>query len=96
MSDGGWPVDGHHDFFAQLDGEIVNILGESPNLLDVEEARALDLAAGRLYASCMEPLERVRQPMRDEARRNFLENNAEEVRAVEELADRLIGELHQN
>ncbi len=89
MTDGGRPVRSHEDFFAELDGIVFGLLD------DLAAARAEELSAARLYVVCMEPLEEVRQPLRDAARRQFLEDNSEEVRAIQELADRLIHEAQQ-
>lgn len=95
MADGGHRVDSHESFFPELDITLLGLLGDDPQAADLEAARAEELAAAELYVACMQPLEAVRQPIRDEARRLFLEDNAEEVRAIEELADRLIAEVQQ-
>lgn len=89
MTDGGRPVESHRGFFADLDVILLGMLD------DWKAARAEDLAAAELYVACMTPLEEVRQPIRDKARQEFLEDNAEEVRAIQVLADRLILEVQQ-
>jgi len=94
MTDGGRPVESHRGFFADLEGALFPLM-DSLDPADWEGARAEELAAAELYVACMRPLEEVRQPMRDDARRKFLEDNAEEVRAIEELANRLILEVQQ-
>jgi len=91
MTDGGRPVESHEGFFPDLDAILIELLEAD----ELEAARAEELAAAELYVARMTPLEAVRQPMRDQARREFLENNAEEVRAIEELAKRLILEVQQ-
>jgi len=91
MADGGRPVENHEMFFPDLDRVLIELLEAD----ELEAARAEELAAAELYVACMTPLEAVRQPMRDEARRVFLEDNAEEVRAIEELVNRLILEVQQ-
>ena len=58
-------------------------------------AREYEMAAAKLYVSCMRPVEEVRQPLRDAARRQFLEDNSEEVRAIQELANQLLRDLEQ-
>ena len=60
-----------------------------------EAAREYEMAAAKLYVSCMRPVEEVRQPLRDAARRQFLEDNSEEVRAIQELANQLLRDLEQ-
>jgi len=94
MTDGGHPVESHESFFPELDSALFT-LEDSLDPADWEKARIEELAAAELYVACMRPLEEVRQPMRDDARREFLEDNAEEVRAIEELANRLILEVQQ-
>ncbi len=91
MADGGRPVSSHRGFFSELDGILLGLLDDG----DQTEARTEELAAAALYVACMEPLEEVRQPLRDAARRQFLEDNFEEVRAIQELADRLIREAQE-
>ncbi len=94
IAEGGLQVSSHDDFFSQLE-RVVVVLLDDLEPADVEAARAEEMAAAELYVSCMEPLEEVRQPLRDAARRQFLEDNSEEVRAIQELADRLIREAQQ-
>ncbi len=94
MAEGGRPVKSHEDFFAELDGILLDLLDDLEPA-DLAAARAEDLAAAKLYVVCMEPLEEVRQPLRDAARRQFLEDNSEKVRAIQELADRLISEAQE-
>ncbi len=89
MAQGGRPVSSHRGFFSELDGIVFSLLD------DLAAAREEELAAAELYVACMEPLEEVRQPLRDVARRQFLEDNSEEVRAIQELADRLIREAQE-
>lgn len=91
MADGGRPVENHRSFFGDVDTVVIDLLESG----EFEAAREAELAAAELYVACMGPLEAVRQPMRDAARRAFLTDHAEEVRAIEELAHRLILEVQQ-
>jgi len=90
MTEGGRTVDSHRGFFADLDGILLELSD------DFGAALAEELSAAELYVACMAPLEEVRQPIRDKARQEFLEDNAEEVRAIQELANRLILEVQQS
>ena len=91
MADGGHPVISHESFFVEFDRIVLDLLDDMEPA-EVEAAHAYEMTAAELYVTCMEPLEEVRQPLRDAARREFLEDNSEELRAIQQLADRLISE----
>ncbi len=96
MVDGGMPIlpgDGPHA--AGSLGFFDNARFQDLLDQDLEVAREYEMDAARLYVSCMRPVEEVRQPLRDAARRQFLEDNSEEVRAIQELANQVLRELEQ-
>ena len=82
MSASGYNPTTHVGFFVDVDENVIPLLET-----DFEAARQAEMAVANTYAQCMEPVEAIRQPIRDDARAAFLSDYSEEIRALEELFD---------
>lgn len=71
----GVKISSEDDFFRHLDRAVQ----QAPD--EVSAARA-DLALSAVYAECMLPVEKIREPLREAARHAFLTENAREMEAL--------------
>lgn len=64
----GWDVEAEDQFFAALDGQILNST-------DSGEQERIELSARQHYVTCTEGMEQVRRPVREQARGGFIDEN---------------------
>ncbi|WP_328976573.1 hypothetical protein [Streptomyces canus] len=74
LADQGYRVRDEEAFFALVDSRLMNA--------PAADYARVDRALGSAYATCMRPVETVREPMRLELRERFLADHAEEIREL--------------